>query len=148
MIMKPFRNEWQVATGKWQAERGVPCSRRPLVPRPSPLLQGGGITLTEILISIMILGIGLVSLATLFPIGLLRLRDAQRWSRSATLLQTAASDAVSRGLFGSQTFQYADLLNYQYRLTPWYNSTIMANGYPGNTCHPPADPPSYNPLLT
>ena len=35
-----------------------------------------GITLTEILIAIMILGVGLVSLATLFPIGLLRLRDA------------------------------------------------------------------------
>ena len=34
-----------------------------------------GITLTEILISIMILGIGMVSLATLFPIGLLRLRE-------------------------------------------------------------------------
>ena len=38
-----------------------------------------GITLTEILIAIMIMGIGLVSLATLFPIGLLRLRDATRW---------------------------------------------------------------------
>ena len=49
-----------------------------------------GITLTEILIAIMILGVGLVSLATLFPIGLLRLRDATRYTRSATLLQTAA----------------------------------------------------------
>ena len=35
-----------------------------------------GITLTEILISIMIMGVGLVSLATLFPLGLLRLREA------------------------------------------------------------------------
>ena len=40
--------------------------------------RSAGITLTEILISILILGVGLVSLATLFPIGLLRLRDAQR----------------------------------------------------------------------
>lgn len=71
-----------------------------------------GITLTEILISIMILGVGLVSLATLFPIGLLRLRDAARWSRSATLLQTAASDAVARGLFSSQSFAQADYYNY------------------------------------
>ncbi len=54
-----------------------------------------GITLTEILIAIMILGVGLVSLATLFPIGLLRLRDATRYTRSATLLQSAASDARS-----------------------------------------------------
>ena len=34
--------------------------------------RSAGITLTEILISILILGVGLVSLATLFPIGLLR----------------------------------------------------------------------------
>ena len=33
----------------------------------------------------MILGVGLVSLATLFPIGLLRLREAQRQTRSAYL---------------------------------------------------------------
>jgi type II secretory pathway pseudopilin PulG len=77
--------------------------------RPRPR---SGITLTEILISIMILGVGLVSLATLFPIGLLRLRDATRWSRSATLLQTAASDAISRGLFSSQSFAQADYFNY------------------------------------
>ncbi len=66
-----------------------------LRPRPHPR---SGITLTEILIAIMIMGIGLVSLATLFPIGLLRLRDATRYSRSATLLQTAAADASARGL--------------------------------------------------
>ena len=35
-----------------------------------------GITLTEILISILIMGVGLISLATLFPIGLVRLREA------------------------------------------------------------------------
>ena len=56
----------------------------------------------------MILGIGLVSLATLFPIGLLRLRDATRYTRSALLLQTAAADASSRGLFYGPSFQYAE----------------------------------------
>jgi hypothetical protein len=96
-----------------------------------PPRRRSGITLAEILISIMILGVGLVSLATLFPIGLLRLRDAARWSRSATLLETAASDAISRGLFSSQSFQYADALNYQYNFSPWY---VTASG------------PQYNPL--
>jgi type II secretory pathway pseudopilin PulG len=80
-------------------------------PRIRPRRRSG-ITLTEILIAIMILGVGLVSLATLFPIGLLRLRDATRWTRSATLLETAASDAVSRGLFSSQSFAQADYYNY------------------------------------
>ena len=41
-----------------------------------------GITLVEILISILILGVGLVSLATLFPLGLLRLHQASRLTRS------------------------------------------------------------------
>ncbi len=59
----------------------------------------------------MILGIGLVSLATLFPIGILRLRDATRYTRSATLLQTAAADSITRGMLDYGTFVYADSLN-------------------------------------
>lgn len=57
-----------------------------------------GITLTEILIAIMILGIGMVSVATLFPIGLMRLRDATRDARSTILAQSAMNDADVRGL--------------------------------------------------
>src|SRR4051794_15438003 len=63
-----------------------------------------GITLTEILISIMIMGVGLVSLATLFPLGLLRLRDAQRSSRSSYLTDSAGCDLEARNLLGKQTF--------------------------------------------
>jgi type II secretory pathway pseudopilin PulG len=87
-----------------------------------------GITLTEILIAIMILGIGLVSLATLFPIGLLRLRDANRYTRSALLTQTAASDATARGLFNRQSFVYADLLNLGNGLPLWYPSALSPTG--------------------
>ena len=70
-----------------------------------------GITLTEILISILILGVGLVSLATLFPIGLLRLREAQRQTRSAYLYESASADVAARGLLKTGSFAYADLLN-------------------------------------
>ena len=44
-----------------------------------------GITLTEILISIMILGIGLVSLATLFPIGLMRLSGIAKFGNGVLM---------------------------------------------------------------
>ena len=71
-----------------------------------------GITLTEILIAILILGVGLVSLATLFPIGLLKLRDATRYSRTAFLGESAASDIAARGLLTTQSFTAADILNY------------------------------------
>lgn len=70
-----------------------------------------GITLTEILIGIMILGVGLVSIATLFPIGLIRLREAQRQSRSALLYESAAADMAARNLINPQSFIQADNLN-------------------------------------
>src|SRR5947199_6145780 len=79
-----------------------------------------GITLTEILIAIMILGIGLVSLATLFPIGLLRLRDAARSTRSAYLMESAAQDAAARGLFNEQSFLAIDSLNGFFGVNLWY----------------------------
>lgn len=93
--------------------------RNATLPRARP-----GITLIEILISVMILGIGLVSLATLFPIGLLRLREAQRQTRSAYLSESATADVAARGLFNASSFLYADLINLQFNLTPWYASPV------------------------
>src|SRR5262249_29581175 len=114
-----------VVSGQWSVVSGRP-GRRPT----AALRRRAGITLTEILIAIMILGVGLVSLATLFPIGLLRLRDAARYTRSATLLETAASDTVSRGLFSSQSFLYADTINMVYGITPlWYFSATLGTDY-------------------
>jgi Prokaryotic N-terminal methylation motif len=72
-----------------------------------------GITLTEILIAILILGVGLASVATLFPLGLIRLRDAARYSRSAYLAQAATGDIISRSLLSSSSFT----------LTPYYFTT-------------------------
>src|SRR5271157_3161852 len=85
--------------------------------------RSAGITLTEILISILILGVGLVSLATLFPIGLLRLRDAQRQTRSAYLFESATADTAARGLLKSNSFTYADLLNPLVPWSYWYVAT-------------------------
>ncbi|RUL82038.1 type IV pilus modification PilV family protein [Tautonia sociabilis] len=85
-----------------------------------------GITLTEILIAIMIMGIGMVSLATLFPLGLLRMRDATRASRSTILAQSAMADANVRST------EYAGgLLNPDAFLDPrlvWYQPWIQLNG--------------------
>jgi Prokaryotic N-terminal methylation motif len=107
-----------------------------------------GITLTEILIAILIMGIGIVSVATLFPIGLLRLRDATRYSRSAYLGESAASDMEARSLLNKQSFSYADYLNYNLnpnnppfwwsfvvnnvptRWDPFTSDTAQPNDYP------------------
>ncbi len=97
-----------------------------------------GITLTEILIGILILGIGLVSLATLFPIGLLRLREAQRQTRSAYLFESATADVAARGLLNANSFTYADLFNPANAM--WYPA---GNPLGGN----PAGSDRYNPLI-
>ncbi len=69
-----------------------------------PAEARSGITLTEILISIMIMGVGMVSLATLFPLGLLRMRDANRMTRSTLLAESAMNDMASRNLLHKQSF--------------------------------------------
>ena len=95
--------------------------------------RSAGITLTEILISILILGVGLVSLATLFPIGLLRLREAQRQTRSAYLFQSATADVESRGLLSSNSFIAADLLNLPERVQPVVPALATARSMPNTT---------------
>ena len=63
-----------------------------MIARNVPGPRRSGITLTEILIAILIMGIGLISLATLFPLGLIRLRDAARFHRGGMLVQSASDD--------------------------------------------------------
>jgi type II secretory pathway pseudopilin PulG len=79
-------------------------------PDPRRNRDRSGITLTEILISILIMGIGLVSLATLFPVGLERIRNAQRAARSAMLTESAAASLPTINLFGRERFN----------ASPWY----------------------------
>ena len=63
-----------------------------------------GITLTEILIAILIMGVGLISLATLFPLGLIRLREATRQGRAGTTFESAADDIDARALLYKPSF--------------------------------------------
>src|SRR3954454_1859144 len=77
-------------------------------------MSRSGVTLIEILISILILGVGMISLATLFPLGLLRLREAQRSVRSSFLIDSAEADVESHNLLDKNSF-----LNPVF--SPWYS---------------------------
>ena len=72
----------------------------------------------------MILGIGLISLATLFPIGLLRLRQAHaKIAVRPTSPSRRRRHVEARNLFAAGSFAYADLLNVLVANTPvWYPS--------------------------
>jgi len=116
--------------------------RAPVCYGVRPAAARRGITLTEVLIAIMILGIGLVSLAALFPIGLARLRDASRYSRSAYLLQSAAADLAARGLLNKQAFGAADRMNFNFLNNQpfypfWY---VTPNGTQAGLTPPHFDP--------
>src|SRR5512135_1987453 len=91
-----------------------------------------GITLTEILISILILSVGLVSLATLFPLGLLRLREAQRASRSGFLVESAEADLEGRNLLNKSSFLQAgvrDRAGNTVFFSPWNNPPFTPGPY-------------------
>lgn len=66
--------------------------------------QRRGVTMTEVLIAIMILGIGMTSLMTLFPIGLLKIREARRNNRASLLAENVASDLKTRDLLNRYSF--------------------------------------------
>jgi type II secretory pathway pseudopilin PulG len=108
-----------------------------------------GITLTEILISILIMGVGLVSLATLFPVGLERIRRGQRDIRSAQLLRSSQNDVQARNLFGIADANWS--LLYSGR-DPWVQDTPVGSSVgflpaPINS-HVPGDglPVAFDPL--
>ena len=82
-----------------------------------------GITLTEILIAILIMGVGLISLATLFPLGLIRLREATRQGRAGTTFESAADDIDARSLLFKPSFR-----NTWYGLRDPFVQDADANG--------------------
>src|SRR3954465_10454437 len=91
-----------------------------------------GITLVEILISILIMGVGMISIATLFPLGLLRMRNAQRLTRGAYLVESATADLGARNLLSEFSF-YHNL-----GASPWYYTAVPAGAGTYD--------PFYNPL--
>ncbi len=100
-----------------------------------------GITLTEILISILIMGIGLISLATLFPLGMVRLRAAQQQSRSGLLAETATADLGARSLLFKPSF-----LASWYAFDPFVNDPIAGGGGLTSSAFGPGLPICYDPL--
>jgi prepilin-type N-terminal cleavage/methylation domain-containing protein len=91
-----------------------------------------GVSLTEILIGIAILGIGVISLATLFPLGLLRLRRAVNDTRSTYLARSAMAETRVRHLIAPP---YGPLANV------FRADGLLQNGEPGPAAFIPLSGP-------
>jgi hypothetical protein len=95
-----------------------------------------GLTLTEILISIMIMGVGVLSLLTLFPLGIMRMAQAARSARSAILSESATCDLSGRGLMSKPSF-FATWYGPPTR--PFFDPFLLDPANPSNAQAPFAD---------
>jgi len=84
-----------------------------------------GVTLLEVLIAIFIMGIGLLALLTLFPIGATTMYNAMRDARDA------------EAGYNGKSVCFAQNIPHDVQVLPWYMS---GPGTPGN----PALPPEWN----
>ena len=78
----------------------LPPSAFPLPPFPFRL----GITLTEVLISLGILAIGLLGVAALFPVGSYYMQQGEVADRASAVAQAAFNEAVARGMLSPKNW--------------------------------------------
>jgi prepilin-type N-terminal cleavage/methylation domain-containing protein len=157
--------EWRVAGGVrvgddvrslWRSSNlslvtSAPTGRRPRpsspVTRHSSPVTCRGFTMVEIAISLAIIGIALVSIIGVLPIGM----NTQRDNREETLINQDATvllEAIRSGAHGLD-----DLTNYVYALTNYwgqYNSSgvLLSSGvigcnYTNAICNPPSPVPPF-----
>lgn len=88
---------------KWQVERRA---RQPVRLRlASRLGSRAAITLTEVLISMGILTLGLLGVAALFPVGGFYMQKAEISDRGSAIAQQAMNDLVARGMLNPVSWQ-------------------------------------------
>src|SRR4051794_9040579 len=62
------------------------------------MTRRSGVTLVEVLVAIFVMGIGLIALLTLFPIGMLRMAQAMRDARSGEAAESAHAIAIMQNV--------------------------------------------------
>ncbi len=101
----------------------------PLAPRPSPLRASAqrGISLMEVLVSIGIVAIGLVSVLSLLPVGGYQAAEANKHERKAALGLNAVQDLKNRGVFDTKNWVWYDRTSNKWKS---YNTPATADFVP------------------
>src|SRR3954463_732649 len=79
------------------------CISIPQPPVPSPHLRRG-LSLTEVLISMGILTLGLLGVASVFPVGSLYMQKADISDRGSAIAQSVFSDLMARGMLNPRSW--------------------------------------------
>src|SRR3954447_9298845 len=97
-----------------------------------------GATLVEVLVAIFVMGLGLIALLTLFPLGAIRMAQAIQDDRCATAVANA--DAIAKMDFGFPP-QRASIRNDALVRTPtWFPNIDVFKDTPPAGARSPADP--------
>ena len=73
------------------------CVSNPQSPVPGPQLRRG-LSLTEVLISMGILTLGLLGVASVFPVGSYYMQKAEISDKGSAIAQSVFSDLMARGM--------------------------------------------------
>src|SRR3954464_11919008 len=79
------------------------CISSPQPPVPSPHLRSG-LSLTEVLISMGILTLGLLGVASVFPVGSWNMQKAEISDRGSASAQSVMSDITTRGMLNPRAW--------------------------------------------
>ncbi|MEX2167920.1 MAG: prepilin-type N-terminal cleavage/methylation domain-containing protein [Pirellulales bacterium] len=96
-------------------------------PAPSPQPRRRGISLTEVLISMGLLAIGLLGVAAMFPVGSYYLLKGEISDRGSAAAQAAFSDLVNRGMLQPEAWMMGNSTSFWNESLPkrYWNATAM-----------------------
>lgn len=97
-------------------ERGISASPQPPAPGPQP--PRSAISLTEVLIAMGILTLGLLGVAAVFPVGGWYMANAEKADRGSAIAQSVMNDIVAEGMLNPQSW---------FVMVPWNGVQAPAN---------------------
>jgi prepilin-type N-terminal cleavage/methylation domain-containing protein len=127
-----MKKEFPISDFRFPIERRGRVSRfKSIGNRQSAIGNARGFTMVEIAISLAVIGIGLVAIIGVLPIGM----NTQRDNREETIINQDATVFIEAIRNGAQGLD--DLTNYVYAITNyWTNVTTHASGAVGYTNYP------------
>ncbi len=100
VVELPERREARGASGEERGATGEEPSAFPLPPSPLRL----GLSLTEVLIAMGILTLGLLGVASVFPVGGYYMQQAEIKDHASAIAQSVMSDIMARGMLNPRSW--------------------------------------------